>query len=63
MSYDATIDISIVLSQIEYKMWSNHQVEKSQIDSLIQNELNTNWELPPIPWDKLKSMSLFKQEF
>ncbi len=43
MSYDATIDLNTILSQIEYKMWSNHQAEKSKINSLVQNELNTNW--------------------
>jgi hypothetical protein len=43
MSYDATIDINDFLSQIEYKMWFNHQAKKSKINSLVQNELNTNW--------------------
>jgi hypothetical protein len=37
MSYDAAIDINNVLSQIEYKTWSNHQAKKSKINSLIQN--------------------------
>jgi hypothetical protein len=43
MSYDPTIDVNIVLFQIEYKMWFNHQAKKSKINSLVQNELNTNW--------------------
>jgi hypothetical protein len=37
MSYDVAIYINNVLSQIEYKMWSNHQVKKFKINSLIQN--------------------------
>jgi hypothetical protein len=37
MSYDATIYNNNVLSQIEYKKWSNHQVKKSKINDLVQN--------------------------